>query len=133
MPLFWILKYWKIGALAALLAAALIYREVLIDQRDAARAQVTTLTEQCGALQESVAAMRLAVARQNAAVAALAAKARADDAAARARETEADQRGAALMRTNLKLARRLRNASIPGDCAGAIRWGNARGPELGTW
>jgi biopolymer transport protein ExbB/TolQ len=133
MPLLWILKYWKIGAFAALLAAALIYREVLVHQRDDARAQVKTLTEQSGALQESVAAMRQAVARQNGAVAALAAKARADEAAARARESEADRRGAALMRANLKLARRLRNAPIPGDCAGAIRWGNARGPELGTW
>ena len=133
MPLLWMLKYWKIGALAALVGAALIYRAVLVHQRDAARAEVKTLTEQTGALQESVAAMRQATARQNAAVAALAAKAGADDAAARARETAADRRGAELMMANLKLARRLRGAAIPGDCAVAIRWGNARGPELGTW
>ncbi len=133
MPLIYLLKYWKIGALAALLAAALIYREVLVHQRDAARAEVVTLTEQNGALRASVAAMRAAVAQQNAAVAALAAKAQAADAAARARETAAARRGAELMRNNLILARQLRHAPVPNNCAGAIRWGNARGPELGKW
>ncbi len=133
MPLLWLLKYWKIGALAALIAAAAIYREVLIHQRDAARARVITLTEQSGALQESVSAMRAAVARQNAALAGLAAKAQAAAAAAREREAWSARRGAALMRRNLGLANQLRHAPVPDNCAGAIRWGNARGPELGKW
>ncbi|MGH7935215.1 MAG: hypothetical protein ACREQN_18895 [Candidatus Binataceae bacterium] len=124
---------WKPAALAIVIATALIYRGVLIHQRDAARVQATTLQNQVADLSASNAAFQSAVARQNAAVEALRQKMGEAEVAAHQREQQLISRGAAIMRSHYQRAVTLQHASVPSDCEGAIKWGNAQGPELGQW
>ena len=138
MPLIGVLlsSYWKPLALAALVAAALVYRAVLIHQRDDAREKVAQLTSEAVALRTSNQALGAMVGRQNAAVAEL--KARADAAvnamaataagciARRASpvESKAEQQGRALIAAPI---------DPNSGCEGAIRWGNAQAAELSSW
>ena len=66
-----LIQNWKVIALAAMVATVLIYRAVLVHQRDSARAQVTALSDAAAALRAENASMAAAVARQNEAIDAL--------------------------------------------------------------
>ncbi|MBF6559120.1 MAG: hypothetical protein IVW56_02430 [Candidatus Binataceae bacterium] len=133
MPALAILSYWKPIVIVALIAAGLIYRGVLVHQRDAARAQIVELTQQTGALEADNSAMRAAAVQQNAAIAALQSQMAAANAAAKSRTAEFAARGAQAMQGELAHATQLDHAAVPAGCAAAIRWGNAQGPELGRW
>jgi hypothetical protein len=133
VPALALLTYWKPIALAALIAAALIYRTVLIHQRDEARTEAATLTERNAALTADNGAMRAAVARQNAAIASLQSQMTQARAAAASRAADYTTRGAQAMQTGLAQGNQLKAAAVPTGCDAAIRWGNAQGPELGRW
>jgi len=137
MPLIGLLvsRFWKPLALAALLAAAIAYRAILVHQLTEARAQVTQLTAQAATLRANNQALGAMIDRQNAAVAEL--KARADAAvnAMAANEAAAARAGATAEGQAHQQAQTLMAASIDANagCAGAIRWGNAQAPELSSW
>jgi len=122
-------------ALAIVVASGLIYRAVLIHQRDTARQRVVELTGEAAALRASNQALGQMIDKQNAAVAEL--KARADAAvnAMDLREAAAQRDGAAAQMSAEQQARALMTASIPASpgCAGAIQWGNQRAAELAAW
>lgn len=106
MPALMMLSYWKPVAIALALAGLLVYRAVLVHQRDAAVAEVATMTAQFADLKSAEAACEAAVAQQNAAASA----------------SEEERRAAAI-----------EDAPIAPDCAGAIKWGNEQAQELGKW
>jgi hypothetical protein len=120
-------------AILAVIGLLFGYRALLIHQRDAARAQVATLTLELAATTAANQAMKSAVARQNAAVAALTAAAAVAERQAAAQTAEAARSGAEIMRQESARAAALGRAAVPDGCAGAIAWGNAQGPELGRW
>ncbi|MGH7917270.1 MAG: hypothetical protein ACREQE_07360 [Candidatus Binataceae bacterium] len=126
-------QLWKPLALIGLLAAALIYRAVLIRQRDAARAQVKTLQARTIDLQASNAEFQQAIARQNAAVTQLQQQMKQAQRSANQRQDLQSQRGAAIMNSHYGAAAKIEKSSVPSDCEGAIKWGNAQAPELGRW
>lgn len=128
-----LLKLWKPIAIVALIAGLLIYREVLVHQRNAAIAQVKTLTARAAMLQASNAAMQLAVKQQNAAVESLRQKLAQANFQAAQYEREFAAKGAREMLRQAAKAHEIQNAPVPPGCAGAIEWGNAQGPELGKW
>jgi uncharacterized protein YlxW (UPF0749 family) len=133
MSALWISGLWKPIAIAALIAALLAYRAVLVHQRDAARARAQAAQAQVLELQASNAALTSSIAQQNAALDALRARAQAAAAAAGSREAAYAKSGAEAMAAQAARARALREAAVPADCIGAIRWGNAQGPGLGQW
>ena len=83
-----LIQNWKPIALAILTVAILVYRAVLVHQRDSARAQVAALTDAAAVLRAANASMAAAVTQQNQAVAALQAKMKLAQGAAAARETD---------------------------------------------
>jgi septal ring factor EnvC (AmiA/AmiB activator) len=123
----------KLIALIAIVAAALIYRAVLVHQRDSARAQVTALSDAAAGLRAENASMAAAVARQNAAVNAVQDKMKAVERDAAQREANSATNAARTMNAEIAHANAERNAAVPAGCQGAIDWGNAQGPELGRW
>ncbi|MGD0289630.1 MAG: hypothetical protein ABSC63_08260 [Candidatus Binataceae bacterium] len=128
-----LIQNWKVIALALIFATALIYRAVLVHQRDSARAQVATLTDAAAALRAENASMASAVARQNEAIGALQGKMKVAQEAAAQREAQSAAEAERAMSQELAHANAVRNAPIPAGCQGAINWGNAQGPELGRW
>ncbi len=133
MPALMMLSYWKPVAIALALAGLLVYRAVRVHQRDAAVAEVATMTAQFADLKSAEAACEAAVAQQNAAVAAL--KAAADNAAAAAQTRQANVAAAAAASASEeeRRAAAIEDAPIAPDCAGAIKWGNEQAQELGKW
>ncbi len=123
----------KLIALIAMVATALIYRAVLVHQRDSARAQVTALGDAAAALRAENASMATAVARQNAAIGALQDQMNAAEQEAAQREASTAANAARTMKAEVARAQAERNAPVPAGCQGAIEWGNAQGPELGRW
>jgi len=128
-------RYWKPLTVFALVAALLIYRGILVRERDRARGQVAELSQQNAALRASNQAFTSEITRQNAAVAqlknqadaaanAMAANERAAALAGLAAENQAQQEASALSRATIDPS---------SGCDGAIRWANARAAELATW
>lgn len=128
-----LLQNWKVLALALMIGTVLIYRAVLIHQRDSARAQVATLSGAAAALRAENASMASAVARQNEAIGALQGKMKLAQQAAAQREAQSAGAAERTMSEELAHANAVRNAPVPAGCQGAINWGNAQGPELGRW
>lgn len=128
-----LLQNWKVLALALMIGTVLIYRAVLIHQRDSARAQVATLSGAAAALRAENASMASAVARQNEAIGALQGKMKLAQQAAAQREAQSAGAAERTMSEELAHANVVRNAPVPAGCQGAINWGNAQGPELGRW
>jgi Mg-chelatase subunit ChlI len=128
-----LIQNWKVIALAAIVATVLIYRAVLVHQRDSARAQVTALSDAAAALRADNASMAAAVARQNQAIDALQGKMKLAQRDATEREARYAAGAAQAMSQEVARANAVRNAPIPAGCQGAIEWGNAQGPELGRW
>src|SRR5271163_712734 len=133
MPALMLANYWKPAALALALAAILIYRAVLIHQRDAAVAATAAMTAQVADLKSAEAACEDAVARQNAAVSAMAAAAARESAAAQTREANVAASAASAATAESRRAAAIQTAPIASDCAGAIKWANAQAGELGKW
>lgn len=128
-----LIQNWKLIALAILIIALVVYRTVLVHQRDTARAQVDTLTDAAAVLRANNASMAAAVTQQNQAVAALQAKMKLAQDAAAVHETEFAKRASAALAQALTHAKALTNAPIAAGCQAAIDWGNAQAPELGRW
>jgi hypothetical protein len=128
-----LIQNWKLIALAAVVAAALIYRAVLIHQRDSARAQVTALSDAAAALRAENASMAAAVTRQNEAIDGLQNKMKVAEQDAAQREAQYAASGAQAMSHEIARAEAVRSTPVPAGCQGAINWGNAQGPELGRW
>jgi hypothetical protein len=128
-----LLQNWKVIALAAIVATALVYRAVLVHQRDSARGQVTALSDAAAALRAENASMASAVARQNDAINALQGKMKLAQQDAAHREAQFAASATQAMSRELAHANAIRNAPVPAGCQGAIDWGNAQGPELGRW
>ena len=120
-------------AVVALIAGLVMYRAVLVKERDAAEARVKVLEEDKAAALQANAAMEQAVARQNQAIVTLNNEAVSRLRAAQTHEGEADRQGAAALKGALADAVKVSHAVVPEDCSGAIAWGNAQGPELGRW
>ena len=127
--------YWKAVMLTGLIAAAMVYRATLIAERDAARAKVSALTAQTAALQAGNQALKSAIDHQNAAVEALRARADAEVNANAADQAAAWNAGLIAQQQAQNQASALAAAPIDPNtgCVGAIRWGNARAPELSQW
>jgi len=87
-----LIQNWKLIALVILVTAILVYRAVLVHQRDTARAQVAALTDAAAVLRAANASMAAAVTQQNQAVAALQAKMKLAQDAAAVRETQSANR-----------------------------------------
>jgi hypothetical protein len=128
-----LIQNWKLIALAAIVAGVLIYRAVLVHQRDSARAQVTVLSDAAAALRAENASMAAAVTRQNEAIGALQDKMKLAEQDAAQREAQYAASGAQAMSREVARANAVRYAPVPAGCQGAINWGNAQGPELGRW
>jgi hypothetical protein len=128
-----LLTYWKPIAIALAFAGLLVYRGVLVHERNSAVARVATMTAQVADLKSAEAACEAAVARQNQAVAAM--KSAADEAAAAARTRQANVAAAAVASASAESgrAKAIESAPIAADCAGAIKWGNEQAKELGQW
>jgi septal ring factor EnvC (AmiA/AmiB activator) len=126
-------KLWKPAALAALLAAALVYRSVLIHERNSARARAAALANEVAQLKASNSAFQDAVSRQSAAVDELREKLDRSELAMQQREKQFADEAAQITASGFAKARALEHAEVPSGCEGAIRWGNLRGPELGRW
>ena len=128
-------RYWKPLALGLLISAAIVYRALLVHQRDQARAQVVTLTTEAAALRASNQALGFAIARQNAAVTELRNNADALTTAMNSRIGSATRAAFATQGRAADQARDLIGAQIDAStgCAGAIKWGNARAAELSSW
>lgn len=126
-------KLWKPLLLVGVVMAIVAYRELLVHQRDAARAEASQLKGQVAALQVSNHALNDSIAQQNAAIETLREREQSAAAAAADRETEQANAAAAAMRTATARAQAMIHAAVPSGCEGAIRWGNAQGPELGRW
>ena len=126
-------EYWKPLALIALVAAALIYRTVIVKERDAARAQVAAITAQAQQLKAADDECVAAVGRQNAAVEKLQSDEEMALKAAETREAnvvaDAETRAAQAKTTADALA----HAKLGAGCAAAIKWANQQAPALGKW
>ena len=127
------IQNFKLIALVGLVAAALIYRTVLVHQRDSARAQVAALGDAAAALRADNASMVAAVARQNAAIGTLQDQLKTAAQAAAQREADYAASATRTLNTEMVRAQAERSAAVPAGCQGAINWGNAQGPELGRW
>ena len=128
-----LLQNWKLIALALVVATAVLYRAVLVHQRDSARAQVTQLSAAAAVLRADNAEMKSSVVRQNAALDALQQKMKAAQVEAAQREAQYAASATEAMNKELARASAIRKAPVPAGCQGAIEWGNAQGPELGQW
>ena len=128
-----LIQNWKLIALAILIVSIVVYRAVLVHQRDTARAQVAALTDAAAVLRAANAAMTAAVTQQNAAVATLQAKMKLAQNAAALQETASANRASQVLAQELAHAKTLSNAPIAAGCQAAIDWGNAQAPELGRW
>jgi hypothetical protein len=128
-----LLQNWKLITLALLIATAVIYRAVLVHQRDSARAQATQLSTEAAVLRADNAAMKSSVGRQNAAIGALQQEMRVAQLEATQREAKYAASATEAMNQELARASAIRKAPVPAGCQGAIEWGNAQGPELGRW
>src|SRR5690349_5801954 len=126
-------RYWKPLAIAAVVAAAIGWRAVLVSERNHARADAARATAEASALRSANAALSAAVAEQNAAVETMRARAAAQARTAGEREAAAARTGAAAARAAELQAGRLASAPIGAGCDAAIRWGNARAAELSRW
>jgi len=133
MPVFALTQLWKPIAILGLVAGLMVYRAVIIHQRDAARRQVQADQTEIMGLRASNAALTAAIGQQNAAVEGLRARMQAVSAAAGQREAAYANQGGEIMRNETARARAMSQAPVPAGCAGAIEWGNAQGPELGRW
>ena len=123
-----LIQNWKLIALAVLIISLVVYRAVLVHQRDAARAQVAALTDAAAVLRADNASMAAAVTQQNRAVAALQAKMKLDQDAAAVRETDSANRASAALAQELAHSRAISNAPIPAGCQAAID-GETRKPR----
>ncbi len=126
-------RYWKASVLVLGLSAALVYRAVLVHERDAARRVAAELRLNVSELQAANGRLAGALTRQDAAVGAL--KKAADD-AARALSAQSAIAAQAGVRDAMRAegqARALSHATVDPGCAAAIRWGNARAAELSRW
>jgi hypothetical protein len=128
-----LIQNWKLIALVLLVTAILIYRAVLVHQRDSAQAQVAALTDAAAVLRADNASMAAAVTQQNQAVAALQAKMKLTQDAAAVRETQSANCASQALAQELARSKAISNAPIPAGCQAAIAWGNAQAPELGRW
>jgi predicted nucleic acid-binding Zn-ribbon protein len=128
-----LVKFWKPIAVVAIVASCIVYRTLLVHQRDAALTQAQKLqTELSQAVVESE-ALRTAIAGQNGAVQALHERLQEARTAAEQRELHYARKGAEMMNEHSAQARAIENAPLPSDCSGAIKWGNGQGLELGKW
>ena len=128
-----LIQNWKLIALVLLVTTILVYRAVLVHQRDSARTQVTALTDAAAVLRADNASMAAAVTQQNAAIGALQAKMKLTQDAAAARDTQSADRASLALAQALAHVKEISASSIPPGCQAAINWGNAQAPELGRW
>jgi hypothetical protein len=128
-----LIQNWKLIAIAILIVSILVYRAVLVHQRDTARAQVAALTDAAAVLRAANASMAAAVTQQNEAVAGLQAKMKLAQNAAAEKETASASRAAQALAQELLQAKTLSNAPIAAGCQAAIDCGNAQAPGLGRW
>ena len=127
--------YWKPLSMLALLAALLIYRGMLVWQRDQARAQAAQLVQENAGLRASNQAFGAEVERQNAAVIQLQREADAAANTMAANERGAAAAGLAAQAEAQRQAKALSAAPIAPNsgCEGAVKWANAQAAELATW
>jgi hypothetical protein len=133
MPGFALTYLSKPIAVLAVLAALIGYRELLVHQRDAARARAAALNARLDVCAAGAEALKRAIAGQNAAIARLRRDQASAAGAARARETAYAVRAERALQGATARANAIRNARVPSGCEGAIKWGNGEGPELGKW
>ncbi len=133
MPALGLLTYWKPLALLAAFAALMVYRTVIIHERDSARAQVAAMTSQLADFKAAEAACEAAVVRQNQAVDALKLSAERAVVAAHTRETSLAAAAASADARENQRADELMRSPVAPDCAGAIRWANAQASALSKW
>jgi hypothetical protein len=126
-------RAWKPLLLILLAAGVFIYRAVLIHERDAARAQVTTLTAQAAQLKAADDACVAAVAQQNAAVEKLRSDEELAIRAANAREANVSAAAEAAASKAKSAADALSQAKIGKGCAAAIQWANQQAAGLSKW
>jgi hypothetical protein len=127
-----LIQNWKVIALAAIVAGTLIYRAVLVHQRDSARAQVTALSDAAAALRAENASMASAVTHQNDAINALQGKMKLAEKDAAQREAQYAARGAQAMSREVARANAVRNAPVPAGCQGCNQLGKRAGTGVGT-
>jgi hypothetical protein len=112
MPGFALTYLSKPLAILAVAAALFGYRELLIHQRDAARAQAAALNARQEACAAGAQAWRIAIADQNAAIARLRRDQAQTAAAARTRETAAAARAETGFNRGCDRAKTIKNASV---------------------
>jgi hypothetical protein len=128
-----VLQHWKPIAVALGIVAALVYRGVLVAQRDSARAEVKALTERVAELDARGRACEEAVRRQNAVVASMRDAALRELRAAETRQANVSAKAARAAASDARRAAELRHARFASGCDAAIRWGNEQARELGSW
>ena len=120
-------------ALAAVIAALIGYRTMLVRERDAAKARAAQMAAQLNECEAGADALKRAIDERNAAVSRMERKAEQAAAAAQSRTNAAAARAEAALNKAVARANAIRNAPVPKGCEGAIEWGNGEGPELGQW
>jgi hypothetical protein len=126
-------KLWKPMLIVGLVGTALIYREVIVHQRNSARAQVAKSASQIADLTASNQEFQAAVGECNSKVDSLQADALRAQQALAIQSTAAAERAASLVATANTAAAALGKDQIASSCKGAIQWANQQGPELGRW
>ncbi len=133
MPSFVFSPLARIGAVAALVLALLVYRGVLVHQRDRARAELAAAVQRCAGLEAANASLAQEIRTQNAAVEAMrtAAEHQAQAMGARMRDSaRAADRAQSRAEADAGALARL---PIAAGCEQAIEWGRERARELGRW
>jgi len=126
-------RLWKPALIVGLLGAVFIYREVVVHQRDSARAQVAKSAIQIADLSASNQEFQATVGECNSKVDSLQADAERAQQAVTAQALAAADRAANLTAAANAAAAVLGKDQIASSCKGAIQWANQQGPELGRW
>ncbi len=126
-------RFWKPAVFVMLIGAGLLYREILVHERDAARKQVTVLQAESAQCKAANSQMSAAVADQNRRVLALEAAAARSTSDETARAQAAEAAVARDASRGRRQASALLKARVGTKCREAIRWGNLQGPVLGRW
>jgi hypothetical protein len=126
-------KLWKPMLIAGIIGTALVYREVVVHQRNSARAELVKSASQIADLIASNQQFQAAVGECNSKVDSLQADSERAQQALAAQATVAADRAATLVATANTAAAVLGKDQIDSSCKGAIQWANQQGPELGRW
>ncbi len=126
-------RYWKPLAIAAIFAAAIGYRAILVHERDAARRDAAASAAAAAQLRADNQSLAQQIRSQNAAVEAIR-KAADEQAQAMSARAQASMRAADSAEAAADAdARSLAQSRIANGCDEAIRWGREQARELGKW